>query len=146
LATCLVAVAQDPAATATAGRVPKPVIEVARGGQCVEDPAYMRRNHMQLLKHQRGDTLRGGVRTGKYSLKACIECHASQSTNSVSATNTNFCQSCHTYAAVTLDCFGCHANQPAKNAASTQSPHETLQSQSAKLQSTALLTQQQVKP
>lgn len=95
------------------GRVPKPVIEPARGGQCVEDPAFMRRNHMLLLKHQRVDTLRGGVRTGKYSLQGCIECHASQTTNSVSSSETNFCQSCHNYAAVSLDCFGCHANKPA---------------------------------
>jgi len=95
------------------GRVPKPIIEPARGGQCVESPDFMRRNHMLLLKHQRDDTLRGGIRTGKYSLQACIECHASQTTNSVSATDTNFCQSCHSYAAVSLDCFGCHANKPA---------------------------------
>lgn len=99
------------------GRVPKPVIESARGGQCVEDPAFMRRNHMQLLKHQRVDTLRGGIRTGKYSLQACIECHASKTTNSVNASETNFCQSCHNYAAVSLDCFGCHANKPANTAA-----------------------------
>lgn len=100
------------------GRVPKPVIEPARGGQCVESPEFMRRNHMLLLKHQRVDTLRGGIRTGKYSLKACIECHASQTTNSVNASETNFCQSCHNYAAVSLDCFGCHANKP--GAASAQ--------------------------
>jgi len=99
------------------GRVPKPVIESARGGQCVEDPAYMRRNHMKLLKHQRDDTLRGGVRTGKYSLKECIACHASQVTNSVSADGNNFCQSCHHYAAVSLDCFGCHASKPGAAAA-----------------------------
>ncbi|MBP8285705.1 MAG: hypothetical protein KAX57_02585 [Rhodoferax sp.] len=99
------------------GRVPKPVIEPARGGQCVEDPAFMRRNHMLLLKHQRVDTLRGGIRTGKYSLQGCIECHASQTTNSVSASETNFCQSCHSYAAVSLDCFGCHASKPASSAA-----------------------------
>jgi hypothetical protein len=108
------------------GRVPKPVIEPARNGQCVESPDFMRRNHMLLLKHQRVDTLRGGVRTGKYSLQGCIECHASQTTNSVNASDTNFCQSCHNYAAVSLDCFGCHASKPAcddgsgcKNAAGT---------------------------
>ncbi|MDE2416785.1 MAG: hypothetical protein KGN32_03180 [Burkholderiales bacterium] len=96
------------------GRVPKPVIEAARGGQCVEDPAFMRRNHMELLKHQRDDTMRGGVRGAKYSLKTCIECHASQATNSVAATPTNFCVSCHSYAAVKIDCFECHATQPQK--------------------------------
>ena len=99
------------AGDASVSRVPQPVIEAARGGQCVADPAFMRRNHMDLLKHQRDDTLRGGVRTGQHSLKACIGCHASQSTGSVNAAGTNFCQSCHTYAAVKIDCFGCHANQ-----------------------------------
>ena len=99
---------------ATASRVPKPVIEAARGGQCVEDPAIMRRNHMEYLKHQRDDTLRGGIRGAKYSLKACIECHASQQTNSVTAAPTNFCISCHSYAAVKVDCFECHATQPGK--------------------------------
>ena len=100
----------SPAALATSGS--GPVIEPARTGQCVGDPAFMRRNHMQLLKHQRSDTLRGGIRTGQYSLKACIDCHASQSTNSVSASDTGFCQSCHLYAAVKLDCFECHSSKP----------------------------------
>ena len=63
------------ASEVSASRVPQPVIEAARGGQCVADPAFMRRNHMGLLKHQRDDTLRGGIRTGKYSLKTCIDCH-----------------------------------------------------------------------
>lgn len=106
--------AADEPAALTSSRVPKPVIESARGGQCVEDPAIMRRNHMEYLKHQRDDTLRGGIRGAKYSLKACIECHASQTTNSVTAAPTNFCISCHSYAAVKIDCFECHATQPGK--------------------------------
>lgn len=100
------------AADVSNSRVPQPVIERARGGSCVADPATMRRQHMVMLKHQRDDTLRGGIRTGHYSLKECIACHASQSTNSVTAAGSNFCQSCHTYAAVHIDCFECHANQP----------------------------------
>ncbi len=97
---------------AESSRVPQPVIESARGGSCVADPATMRRQHMVMLRHQRDDSLRGGIRTGAYSLKACIACHASQSTNSVTASSSNFCQSCHAYAAVHIDCFECHANQP----------------------------------
>jgi len=93
-------------------RTLQPNVESARGGKCVADPAFMRRNHMDLLKHQRDDTMRGGIRTGAYSLKACIDCHASQTTGSVSADNSNFCQSCHRYAAVTIDCFECHSNKP----------------------------------
>jgi hypothetical protein len=90
----------------------QPVIELARGGQCVEDPAAMRRNHMKFLKHQRDDTMRSGIRSAKYSLKACVECHASQKTGSVNVSDSNFCQSCHSYAAVQIDCFECHANKP----------------------------------
>lgn len=97
----------------TAARVLQPVIEKARGGECVADPAFMRRNHMQLLMHQRDETLRGGNRSGNYSLKACIACHASQISQSVNAQASNFCQSCHTYAAVKIDCFECHAATPA---------------------------------
>ena len=95
------------------GGVPKPVIERARGGECVEDPAIMRRNHMKFLKHQRDETVHGGIRGAKYSLKTCIECHASQTTQSVAAAQTNFCVSCHSYAAVKIDCFECHSTQPA---------------------------------
>lgn len=108
----LVAVADESRSSPVSARVPLPVIELARGGQCVEDSAYMRRNHMKLLRHQRDATLRGGIRSAKYSLKACIECHASQTTDSVAADSTNFCLSCHAYAAVKIDCFECHATKP----------------------------------
>jgi predicted CXXCH cytochrome family protein len=94
-------------------RVPQPVIEPARAGtQCVADPATMRRDHPAILKHQRDATVRGGIRGAKASLKACIDCHASPATNSVAKAETNFCVSCHAYAAVQIDCFGCHATRP----------------------------------
>ena len=99
-------------ASAQDARTPRPVIEPARSGQCVADPAFMRRNHMDLLKHQRDDTVHAGDRAGKFSLQACIQCHASQKTNSVTASATNFCVSCHSYAAVKIDCFECHASTP----------------------------------
>ncbi len=103
-------------ATASA-RVPKPVIEKARGEQCVADPAFMRLNHMDLLKHQRNETVHRGVRDPRASLKGCIECHASSATGSVAAASTDFCASCHAYAAVKVDCFECHASKPAATAA-----------------------------
>jgi hypothetical protein len=94
-------------------RTPVPVIEKAIvGTTCVADPATMRRTHMDLLKHQRNDTVHGGVRTGAASLKACINCHASQQTHSVVQGETNFCVSCHSYAAVQIDCFECHSSKP----------------------------------
>ncbi len=96
------------------GRTPLPVIERATAGAaCVAPSEVMRRSHMDFLKHQRDDTVRGGVRGARYSLKACIDCHASAQTASVAKADTNFCISCHQYAAVSIDCFECHSTQPA---------------------------------
>lgn len=102
-----------PLAMAEAGRTPLPVIERAKSGtQCVEPADVMRRRHMDFLKHQRDATVHGGVRGAKYSLKDCIDCHAGAQTASVTKAETNFCVSCHAYAAVKIDCFECHSNQP----------------------------------
>jgi predicted CXXCH cytochrome family protein len=99
-------------AIAGEGRTPRPVIETATAGtQCVAPPELMRRSHMEFLKHQRDDTVHGGIRGAKFSLKGCIECHASQKTGSVAKAETNFCVSCHSYAAVKIDCFGCHTSK-----------------------------------
>lgn len=84
----------------------------AKGDKCVRDADFMRRNHMELLKHQRDDTMRRGIRTTQNSLKGCIDCHASPVNNSVIGTNDNFCQGCHAKVAVKLDCFECHSSKP----------------------------------
>lgn len=111
LAVSAVAVASSDDHESSGGRVAKPIHAEGRGDKCVEDEAYMRRHHMDLLKHHRNETMRKGIRTTKYSLQNCIECHASKQTNSVLGKE-GFCQSCHSYAAVKLDCFECHANKP----------------------------------
>jgi hypothetical protein len=92
-------------------RVPKPVIDIDKPGKCVEDTATMRLEHPDMLKHQRDLTMHDGIRTRKHSLKECVECHASTKTGSVLGEK-GFCQSCHSYAAVKLDCFECHASKP----------------------------------
>ena len=94
---------------ADAGRVPRPVVVIAQPGQCVADTGFMRRNHMELLKHDRDRTVRAGVRKVQASLKACVDCHASRRTGSVNASPEDFCASCHAYAGVSLDCFECHS-------------------------------------
>jgi predicted CXXCH cytochrome family protein len=102
-------------ASAGEARTTLPVIEpAAAGAQCVEPADAMRRNHMRFLTHQRDDTVRGGIRGAKFSLKACIECHASKQTASVAQAETNFCVSCHSYAAVRIDCFECHTGTSPK--------------------------------
>lgn len=89
----------------------KPKLDIGKGGQCVDDPKFMRDNHMRLLRHQRDETLRQGVRGGKYKLADCVECHASAKTGRVVGTDDSFCQGCHRYAAVRIDCFECHASK-----------------------------------
>jgi len=102
-------------ASAVAG-VDLPKLERGKAEKCVDDTEYMRRHHPDLLKHQRNETLRKGIRTTKYSLKKCVECHASEKTGSVAASKEDFCVACHSYAAVKPDCWDCHATKPAKKA------------------------------
>ena len=94
---------------AWAGETVAPKLDIGKGGQCVEDTQWMRKNHMHLLKHGRDDALRRGIREEKASLKNCIECHASTQDNSVIAREDSFCVGCHKYEAVKLDCFECHS-------------------------------------
>ena len=83
--------------------------------QCVEPVDTMRREHMMMIKHQRDATMRQGIRTTKYSLVECINCHVTQNADgsypSVK-TEQHFCTNCHAYAAVQIDCFQCHASKP----------------------------------
>mgnify|MGYP002374356508 CR=1 FL=1 len=88
---------------------PKPAVVIADpAGRCVAPNDVMRRTHMDMLKHQRDRTVRQGIRGEKASLGACVDCHASKTTNSVLGAE-GFCQSCHSYAAVKPDCFDCHS-------------------------------------
>jgi len=100
------------AAEGPASRVPKPVVAISAPGQCVEDTQFMLRNHMEILKHHRDQTVHQGVRTTQHSLANCVACHASKATGRVTGSKDAFCESCHRFAAVTLDCFECHADHP----------------------------------
>jgi hypothetical protein len=88
----------------------------ATADRCVEDTAFMRRNHMELLKHQRDRTVRDGIRTARHSLANCVACHADKETGNVVDTNSKgkkgFCAGCHGFVGVQLDCFDCHATRP----------------------------------
>lgn len=86
----------------------------ARGEACIAPNEVMRRDHPDMLKHQRDDTVRLGIRGAKASLKACVECHSTTSDGKAVPVDDpgQFCQSCHAYAAVKPDCFECHATTP----------------------------------
>jgi hypothetical protein len=88
----------------------QPAIQAALRGPCVAEPAFMRRKHPDLLKHQRNQTVHLGVRDTRASLKGCIACHASSTTGSVAVAQSDFCVACHSYAAVRVDCFECHSS------------------------------------
>jgi predicted CXXCH cytochrome family protein len=92
-----------------------PVVPMGQGDSCVEDTDFMRRNHMDLLKHQRDETMKEGIRGKPYSLKECLSCHAVNGPDAIPVTVSSpqhFCRSCHDYAAVSIDCFQCHASRP----------------------------------
>ena len=92
-----------------------PTIAKGKGEQCVRDTSFMRKNHMELLLHQRDETMHKGIRPKQESLKECLSCHAVHDDKGVAVTSASpdhFCRSCHDYAAVKVDCFQCHASRP----------------------------------
>ena len=86
-----------------------------KGEKCVEPTDVMRREHMNFILHQRDETMYKGIRGAKHSLKDCIDCHAGYDESGKAVPindNGQFCESCHTYTAVSIDCFGCHRTTP----------------------------------
>lgn len=88
-----------------------PKLDIGKGGKCVEEPQWMRKNHMHVLLQQRDETVHKGIRDGKYSLKNCIECHASTKDDNVLGRADSFCDGCHRYEAIKIDCFECHSSK-----------------------------------
>ena len=101
--------------TTAMAEVPSPKIPKGNAEQCVEPTQEMRVNHMEYILHQRDETMHRGIRTSKHSFKECINCHVVKD-DAGKAVNfkdeRHFCNSCHTYAAVKIDCFECHASTP----------------------------------
>jgi predicted CXXCH cytochrome family protein len=103
--------------------LPKPAR--GQGEHCVADTAWMRRNHPSVLMHQRDATVHDGIRTPRFSLKGCINCHAVKGADGkpvTVASPQHFCRTCHDYAAVQIDCFECHASRPVTAAAANAAP------------------------
>ncbi|MFK5895275.1 MAG: hypothetical protein QM504_18840 [Pseudomonadota bacterium] len=101
---------------------PKVDTSQTQGDECVRPRAEIRKVHPDLLKHDRINTLRKGIRAtadGKSldgSLKACINCHAIKEDGKYLKIDSekHFCSSCHIYAGVSFDCFQCHRDTPEK--------------------------------
>jgi hypothetical protein len=92
---------------------------------CVEPTDFMRRNHMEVIKHQRDETVHGGIRSTRHSLAGCVECHATYGDDGAPIPvdqEEQFCGACHAFTAVRLNCFDCHATVPDPGARTASIP------------------------
>ena len=92
-----------------------PDIPKATGEAHSEGNGFWRRNHMDMMRHDRDLTLRMGEREIEASLKGCFDCHAAKDEQGQVVTydsDKHFCRVCHDYAAVKVDCFMCHRSTP----------------------------------
>jgi len=85
-----------------------PTIAALPVRECVESKAYMRANHMKLLHEWRDAVVRRNARAyvntrgQEYEISlqnTCMHCHDNKS---------RFCDECHDYVTVTMDCWNCH--------------------------------------
>ncbi len=85
--------------------------------KCIQPEDVMRREHMNYILHERDETMHEGIRGEPKSLANCINCHVEPNENGEIAgieSKEHFCNACHQYAAVQIDCFQCHADRPQK--------------------------------
>ncbi len=98
-----------------AGRTPVPHPPHGKGDHCVMPTEFMRRNHMLMMYAHRKDVLAEGIRTTQFNISGCVTCHAVKGEDGQPVAFDNpkhFCRSCHSYAAVQIDCFECHNSKP----------------------------------
>lgn len=92
-----------------------PAIPAAKGAHCVRPVQWMRRNHMKLLMQVRYQAVHEGIRNRRDSLPGCMSCHVSKLADGKYPSVTSgkfFCNACHEYVGVRIDCFSCHSNRP----------------------------------
>lgn len=85
-----------------------PVIKQLEEKKCIEDTAFMKSFHMQLLDEWRDSVVRernrvhvasSGKRYEMSLQNECMNCHSNKS---------EFCDQCHNYVAVKPFCWDCH--------------------------------------
>jgi hypothetical protein len=85
--------------------------------KCIQPEHEMRRNHMRYILHERDETMHEGIRGEAEGLSSCINCHVEPNAQGEIAgidSDEHFCNACHQYASVQIDCFQCHADRPQK--------------------------------
>ncbi len=109
---------------------PEPARHFSAEQKCVQPVEEMRKNHMNYILHQRDETVHEGIRTRRYALEECVNCHTAQDDKGkyipINAPD-QFCYSCHSYASVKIDCFECHATKPVRPS-TLQTPASTTSS------------------
>lgn len=105
--------------TSALAETPFPTIHepADEGAKCIHDEHEMRRNHMKYILHERDETVHEGIRNEPESLAKCINCHVQPDKDGQIAgieSDQHFCNACHQYASVQIDCFQCHADRPQK--------------------------------
>ncbi len=106
-------------------RVEHPVLPPASGAECVAPADIMRKDHGKFLTHQRDETVRSGIRGARFSLTGCIACHTQKDSQGVAIPINDpgqFCEACHRYTGVKVDCFECHATVPTPGKTSSGLP------------------------
>jgi hypothetical protein len=92
-----------------------PAVPEATGAAHPEGNEYMRKRHMDLMRHDRDLTMHEGDREIGASLKQCFDCHAAKDDHGqvvTYASDKHFCRVCHDFVAVKVDCFMCHRSTP----------------------------------
>ena len=93
-----------------------PSVPAATGESHPEGNEYMRKFHMEMMKHDRDLTMRDGNRSIEASLKECFDCHTVKDEETGDPVTyqdeRHFCRTCHDFAAVKVDCFMCHRSTP----------------------------------
>ena len=92
-----------------------PEIAKGTGDPHKEGNDFWRRNHMEMMTHDRDLTMYNGDRSIKASLGACFDCHSVKDAAGQPVTyqdERHFCRTCHDFAAVKVDCFMCHRSTP----------------------------------
>lgn len=101
------------ARSAADNSTPRPVLPKAQGETCVEPVETMRALHGAILAATNGSSSTSSL--PKHELSECVACHAQRDKAGayipVDAPG-QFCQSCHSYSAVSINCFSCHASTP----------------------------------
>ena len=123
---------------------PFPTIhEPSKAEKCIQPEDEMRRNHMNYILHERDETMHEGIRGEPSSLANCIDCHVEPNENGEIAgieSEEHFCNSCHQYASVQIDCFQCHADRPQKFIKRTAGETATIKQQLEQALATATET------